>query len=90
MLENMTSHQFTEWQAFWHVEPWGEYREDWRMANLLAQLVNMLRSKDQAAMEPGQFMPQLDPTGATEPPLSIGEQATNAFEANWRAALGEE
>ena len=86
----MTSRQLTEWQAFWQVEPWGEYRDDWRMANLLAHLINMLRGKEQTVLEPSQFMPQLDPTGATEPPLSVTEQASNAFEANWQAALGEE
>lgn len=90
MLGRMSSEQFTEWQAFWLVEPWGEYREDWRMANLLAFIANSLRGKEQAPMNPQQFLSMLDPTGETEPPLTAEEEAAAAFEANWQAMLGEE
>lgn len=85
----MSSRQLSEWQAFWEVEPWGAYREDWRIACLLAYLANMFRSSDHAAVLPSEFLTILDPTGETEPPLSPAEQATTAFEENWQAMLGE-
>jgi hypothetical protein len=89
MLAQMSSRQFSEWQAYWQVEPWGDYREDWRTANLLAFLSNWFRKESDLAITPAQFMPMLDPTGETELEMTVQDQAQTAFEANYRQAMGE-
>lgn len=43
----MSSHEFAEWMAFARLQPFGEWRDDWRMATLAATIVNvMTRSKE--------------------------------------------
>lgn len=89
MLAGMSSRQLAEWQAFWRVEPFGELREDWRWACLLATLANMMRGEKQEPVGPQNFLPVLDPTGESEPPLTPSERAAAAFEEQWRAMVGE-
>lgn len=89
MLAGMSSRQMAEWRAFWQVEPFGVFREDWRFACLLAMLANMFRGKDTAPVGPQEFMSLLDPTGETETP-SAAEQANEQFEAMWAKMLGYE
>lgn len=88
MLAGVSSSQLAEWQAFWRVEPFGPLRDDWRWACLLAFLANMFRGEGAEMMMPQDFMPMLDPTGETES-LPVAERATQAFEENWAAMLGE-
>jgi len=43
----MSSHEFSEWMAFFRLQPYGEWREDYRTASLMALIANaMTRSKD--------------------------------------------
>ncbi len=55
----MTSAEFTDWLAFYAVEPWGEVRSDLQNATLLALLANANRDakKHPAAFRVDQFMP---------------------------------
>lgn len=89
MLAQISSRQLAEWQAFWRVEPFGELREDWRWACLLATLANMMRGEKGEMVMPGDFLAALDPTGESEPPLTASERAATAFEEQWQAMLGE-
>lgn len=89
MLNEISSRQFVEWQAFWQVEPFGPQRDDWRMACLLAVVVNALRGKDEEPVTPQTLLAWLDPSGETEAPLPAAEQASQAFEEQWRAMMGD-
>lgn len=44
MLQQMTSPQLTELEAFWSIEGgWGEYKEDYRNAQILSMQANINR-----------------------------------------------
>lgn len=86
----MSSRQMAEWRAFWQVEPFGVFRDDWRFACLLAMMANMFRGKETAPIQPQEFMTMLDPTGETEAAPSAAEQAGEQFEAMWAKMLGYE
>lgn len=90
MLNNMSSRQMAEWRAFWQVEPFGAFRDDWRFACLLAMLANMFRDAKEPPIGPMEFMPLLDPTGKTEKPPSAAERASNSFEESWKTMMGYE
>lgn len=90
MLEGMSSRQMAEWRAYWQMEPFGAFRDDWRMACLLAMLANMFRDQKSEPVGPQAFLALLDPTGETEAPPTATEQANSAFESMWKAMLGEE
>lgn len=83
----MTSRQMGEWHALWQLEPFGEFREDWRWACLMALIANMMRGEKDDLMNPQQFMAVLDPTGETEAAPSATERATEAFESMWEAMV---
>ena len=90
MLEGMSSRQMAEWRAFWQVEPFGEYREDWRWACLLAMLANMFRDQKSEPLGPQAFLSLLDPTGETDAAPSATEHANDQFESMWAKMLGYE
>lgn len=58
----MSSHEFAEWLAFRQLQPFGEWRDDWRMATLAAVITNaMTRSKDSDPIrEAKDFMPDFE------------------------------
>lgn len=87
MMAGMSSRQMAEWQAMWQIEPFGEYREDWRWSCLMALIANMMRGEKGAALSPQDFMSLLDPTGETEAPPSAAERANDAFEAMWEEMM---
>lgn len=86
MLATMSSRQMAEWQALWQLEPFGEYREDWRWACLMALIANTMRGEGEP-VNPLDFMSLLDPTGETEDPPSAAERATENFESVWEAMM---
>jgi hypothetical protein len=57
----MSSREFAEWTAFFQLQPYGEWRADYRMACLMALIANVNRDpKSSRAYEPQEFMPQFD------------------------------
>jgi len=44
-MREVDAREFSEWQAFDYIEPFGDRRADWRMAQLLAMIANMFRGK---------------------------------------------
>jgi hypothetical protein len=58
----MSSREFSEWMAYFQLQPFGEWRGDFRMAVLAAQITNvMTRSKDDdPIVEPEAFMPDFE------------------------------
>jgi hypothetical protein len=63
LQRRMSSHEFTEWQAFTTKEPIGEDRSDLRLARLLSFLANLVSTwasrgkKQPQRSEPQDFMP---------------------------------
>lgn len=50
--------EFAEWEAFYRLEPWGDYRADYRMGILAAVTVNQWRGKRDAPAMPDDFLPR--------------------------------
>lgn len=44
--ERITAAELTEWQAFYQLEPWGAWRDNWHHANLASLLYNINRGKN--------------------------------------------
>lgn len=45
MLREMTVHEFREWRAFYDLEPFGEERQDDRIASIVATLINQWKKR---------------------------------------------
>uniref|UniRef100_A0A6M3LDF0 Minor tail T domain-containing protein n=1 Tax=viral metagenome TaxID=1070528 RepID=A0A6M3LDF0_9ZZZZ len=60
LLDKLTSNEWSEWLAYWSVEPWGEERADFRSGMLAAALSNRWRGKGERAAKPQDFMPFTD------------------------------
>jgi len=61
-LARVDSRELTELQLFAETEPFGEERQDWRMAALMAHLANLERDPKQTPQpyRPEQFLHDLD------------------------------
>lgn len=53
----MSAKTFTEWQAYYSLEPFGPYAEFWRAAMIASMIANVNRAKRQKAFTPEDFMP---------------------------------
>ena len=62
MLAGMNGEQYNEWMAFSHIEPFGDWRADVRIAMLAATIVNvMTRTEDSDPVhEMKEFMPDFE------------------------------
>jgi hypothetical protein len=80
MLSEISSVQYAEWLAYSALEPWGEERDDLRMAIIASTIANVNRGKGQKAFTPDQFMPSFE--------QETEEQAAERMIARARAALG--
>jgi hypothetical protein len=60
--QSMSSREFAEWMAFSRLQPFGEWRKDYRIATLAAVLVNALtRTKDSDPVHrPEEFIPDFE------------------------------
>lgn len=58
LSETMSLEEFLRWMAFAALEPFGEERQDWRVAMLMAQQANMHRGKGKAAIPVKRFLPR--------------------------------
>lgn len=47
-LDNtLSSSEFVEWMAYYTIEPWGQWRDNWHSAQIAALLYNVNSSKKQ-------------------------------------------
>ena len=53
----MTPRELQEWIVYDQLEPFGEIRQDWRFAYLIANIANMVRTKDQTPFSALDFAP---------------------------------
>ena len=70
LLDNLTSEQLSEWEAYNKLEPIGEWLNDFRTAKLESTMVNIARTthgkKGIAMTRPLDFMPEWDPEGQSK------------------------
>lgn len=45
--QRLSVQEFTAWRAYYQLEPWGAWRDNWHHANLAALLANIHRGKGQ-------------------------------------------
>jgi len=71
----MSAREFTEWQAFAELEPFGDWRGDVRIAMLMSLLANINRDRKAhpKAFSASDFMPEFD-----KPP-----RRAQSFEEQW-------
>ncbi len=63
MLANMTSREFTEWEEFYKMEPFGELRADIRAGMMTAPLINMWRKPSSTPVHPSRWIYDADTIG---------------------------
>jgi hypothetical protein len=56
MLEQISYEQFLEWRAFDELDPFGEERMDYRIADVVATLVNIHRPHNRSPYPLSQFL----------------------------------
>lgn len=83
------SREFSEWQAYWNLEPWGEGRGDLRAGIVASTMANLWRGANTPPFTPTDFMPQFDRVGeeADDPDALIAQQQ-QLLESLTRAAGG--
>ena len=69
LLSQISSRELSEWQAYFIVEPFGEYRADLRNAIVACVMANANRSKDTEPFMVKDFMPKFE----AEKPQSISD-----------------
>ncbi len=57
LLANVGSDELTEWMAFYQLEPFGDFRADFRSGMVAATFANAHRAKDAKPFTPEDFMP---------------------------------
>lgn len=60
MLRRMTFKQFFGWEVYYHLEPFGEMRADYRAASICQVLANIHRGKNQKAYKLTDFLLDFD------------------------------
>jgi len=62
MLASMQSREFTEWMAYFKLEPFGEERADLRAGIIASATVNMQMDPQKSTpTKPQDFMPKFEP-----------------------------
>ena len=56
----MGSDELTEWMAYYQLEPFGDYRADYRSGVVASTFANAHRTKDANPFRPEDFMPFLE------------------------------
>lgn len=59
LAEELTSQEFSEWIAFYRIEPFGPQVDDLRAGVIAATMANTGRAKNSKAYQPADFFPSL-------------------------------
>lgn len=70
----MSSREFSEWLAYFNLEPFGEDVEDNRAGVIAAMIVNTQRGKKTKAVQPADFFPRLRPPAVEQTPATLLEK----------------
>lgn len=57
MYAELTADEIVDWLAYYSIEPFGERRDDWRMANIMALMANAY-SAGKKRFKPSDFLPE--------------------------------
>jgi hypothetical protein len=82
-LDQLTSTQVSEWEAYDRIDPIGQWREDHRWASLTAQMTNLLtwaHAKKGSSHTATDFIPQWDITAPAEIKVQSIEDMKRVFE----------
>ena len=72
LLQRMGSDELSEWMAFYQLEPFGDYRADYRSGVVASTFANAHRAKDASPFRPEDFMPFLEKNRTVdETPLNV-------------------
>lgn len=93
--ERVTAREFAEWQAYYRLEPFGEYRADYRMGVLAAITANLWKEKGEEPTRPEDFLPRfgraaeaLEQEPARPPPGTTDDEFRTALMALGKVKRG--
>ena len=88
-LRNISSRELTEWQLFEKIEgPIDARRTDYNFARLYALIVNIMKKKEDAPVDPIDFMIWMDEAAKKDLKASV-EDDDEAFERNFANVHGD-
>lgn len=61
LLRRVTSSELSEWQAYYKIEPFGDWRADLRAGIVASNATNLAQSQDAKQMTPLDYMPIYKP-----------------------------
>lgn len=68
-MRDISSVEFTDWVAYYNIEPFGDRIADVRMGMIASTMANIHRDTKKPAFEPADFIPWSDARRAAEPIL---------------------
>ena len=67
LLSRLTSSELSEWQAFYRIEPFGEFRADLRAGTIASPLVNLQVKKGHRRTKPSDWIMEFIPDEPQSP-----------------------
>lgn len=71
LLNNLDSHELTEWIAYDMIEPIGPWRDDLRAGVIASTIANIFRAKHQHPLRPTDFIPEFNANVELSPEETI-------------------
>lgn len=65
--DRVSAREFSEWMAYYRLEPFGEFRADYRMGILASITTNQWKEKGDTAARPEDFLPVFGTAPAGKP-----------------------
>lgn len=83
LLARIGSDELTEWMVFYQLEPWGDFRADFRSGIVASTFANANRAKDSKPFTPEDFMPFVPfvPFADRQPPKDESQLNVAKFQA---------
>lgn len=88
MLSEISVHEFREWRAFYDLKPFGEERQDDRIASIVVTLINQWRKRGSRRVRIGEAKVSYKGTTKEGPTASGGWQAMKAMGRRIASAAG--
>jgi hypothetical protein len=89
LLENMSYEEFKEWQAYYEIEPFGEYKKDFRAGIIASSIFNSKRTKQSDKIfSPTDFIPNFDSKAKSKDKRKQTVEEQNKIAKKLRQQLG--
>ncbi len=75
MLSDMSALDIAEWEAYYQIEPFGEYQTNYAAGVIASTFANIHRKKGARAYKPEDFMPERKLVSSTPKKQSVEQQA---------------